>query len=187
MSDNWFFAYLCPEEDGKTYNSDEETVEYTVYFKDLKESLASFFNRFYDRANGFEDFLTNELGCVPSSAWGLYGEDDGPLEKESTSKEKSGSKNKEPKKKYGYNYETDKDVIEMLINSIISERGIFPKDNSFIVCDTREFDHEWAFFKKDAIEKGELGKHLSKVVKIVDGNVVCDSKTLTLSAYLDDK
>lgn len=193
MSDKWYFVYLCPEEDGNTYNNDEETVEYTVYFKDLNGSLASFFNRFYDRNNGFDDFCKEELGCIPVCFWDLYSEEDGPKKEEEEKKEgsgskKSGSKKKEEsKKKYDYHYETDKDVTEMFINTIMSERGIFPKENSFLVKDTREFDHEWAFFTKEAVEKGELEKNLSKIVKIKDDNVVCEAQKITMSAYLDDK
>jgi hypothetical protein len=170
MSQKTYFLYVIPDEDA--YNSDDETLEFDVVFRELTlngqpASLLTWFNALWDltrkQTSNVENFVEGSLGCIPGGIWTLYDEESVPASGQIT---------------------TDKDLRQYISTNLKVERQIVWSANALLVGTTGEFDVEWTFFNADADPK-ELGKYLSTLVERNGNDWKLKRNRWTGPAYFD--
>jgi hypothetical protein len=80
----------------------------------------------------------------------------------------------------------NKDLLFQFLKKQLGwERYCNTNKNSLVVGTTMEFDHEWAFFEREAFDSGELTDNLKKLIKLNDkSEIEKNSETIVASAYL---
>jgi hypothetical protein len=69
-----YFIWMKPEEEGLTYNGENETVQYTIYLTKLNESIIDWFNKLFSLKDDHQQYIldTLEVQDVPPSMYNLF-------------------------------------------------------------------------------------------------------------------
>lgn len=210
-----YFIWMQPEEEGDSYNGEEETVQYTVHFAKLKETICEWFNKLFALKEDHEKYIKDSLSTpdCPPPMYNLFEEveemsicldddeeDEDKIKKKKPKKTKKGKKssksddddeNEESVKNptnlelMAKGFQSNDLLFKFLKKQLGWERYLYNNKHSVVVGTTMEFDHEWAFFEKEAVESGELTEHLKKLIKLNDkGEVERINEKIIAKAYL---
>ena len=142
-----YFLYLMPDESGKNYCGDTETVQYTIKLTRLPGTILDWFKDLW-ASKEHKKFITETLGV--EEVFGLNATYDDECE-EKPEVEK---------------YQNNEDLFKYLCNNINVEKKVLSHAHSLIVSHNVEFDRLYAFFEAEAVNLKELGKYLQPLVSL---------------------
>jgi predicted DNA-binding WGR domain protein len=172
-----YFVSMSPKEE--TYRGEDETVEYDIFLRELtvdgaRCSLLEWFESAWRASADGEDAAEEHVLAALSipdmqsvhGIWGLWDEDERPKTFKPL--------NNEAKLK------------AWLSSNLAVEREVVIGQHGILIGSTGEFDVDYAFFRPQALAAGELGKHLTPLLKYDEATntVTAVQPTIRYTAYL---